>query len=370
MNFVTPIRTTPTRRAAAAAPIAVAIMLGLLAAGCGRQSGTPAPAHREVRAAVGNAERVQVPLLTSATGSVHGAARADISTRMMGWVRRVHVEEGQTVRAGAPLVTIDDADLRAKRAQVEAGIAEATAVLANAEKTAERFAKLYAEKAVSKQQLDDVVTGRERARAGLAAAQAGRDEIADHLRYLDIVSPIAGLVVRKTVQPGDMASPGMTLISVEQVDRMKIVARVGEKDVGSVAVGDSVTVEVTSLPGATFRCAVEKVVPAADPGSRTFEFEAFVPNAGGRLKSGMFARVLLATGRRDAVLVPQAAVVTRGQLRGVYVLGADGTVALRWIRLGHVDGDRVEVLSGLEGGEALAISPAEPLADGDRVVKE
>ncbi|MHB8079313.1 MAG: efflux RND transporter periplasmic adaptor subunit [Candidatus Krumholzibacteriia bacterium] len=370
MNFVTTIRTTPTRRAAAAALIAAATAVGLLAAGCGRESRTPAPAHRQVRAAVATAERLQVPVITSATGSVHGAARADISTRMMGWVRRVHVEEGQTVRAGAPLVTIDDGDLRAKRSQVEAGIAEATAVLANADKTAARFEQLYAEKAVSKQQLDDVLTGRDRARAGLAAAQAGRDEIADHLRYLDIVSPLAGLVVRKTVQAGDMASPGMTLVSVEQVDRMKIVARVGEKDVSSVAVGDSATVEVTSLPGATFRAVVTKVVPAADPGSRTFEIEAFVPNPDGRLKSGMFARVLLATGRRDAVLVPQAAVVTRGQLRGVYVIGADGAVALRWIRLGNPDGARIEVLSGLEGGETLAISPAEPLADGDRVVKE
>ncbi len=370
MSFPTPIRIIPTSRAAAAALIVAAAALGPLAAGCGRESRAPESTHREVSAAVATAERTQVPIVVTATGSVQAAARADISTRMMGWVRRVHVEEGQTVRAGAPLVTIDDADLRAKRAQVEAGIAEATAVVTNAGKTAARFEKLYAEKAVSKQQLDDVLTGRDRAQAGLAAAQAGRDEIANHLRYLDIVSPIAGLVVRKTVQPGDMASPGMPLISVEQVDRMKIVARVGEKDVNSIATGDSVTVEVTSLPGATFRATVAKVVPAADPGSRTFDIEVFVPNADARLKSGMFARVLLATGRRDAVLVPETAIVARGQLRGVYVLGADDAVALRWVRLGRAEGGRIEVLSGLAGGETLAVAPAEPLVDGDRVVRK
>jgi RND family efflux transporter MFP subunit len=370
MRFPTPLLTTPTRRAAAAAMIAAVTALAPLAGGCGRESRPPAAEHRQVRAAVASAELARVPVIVTATGSVQAAARADVSTRMMGWVRRVHVEEGQTVRAGAPLVTIDDADLRARRAQVEAGIAEAAAVAANAGKMAARFEKLYAEKAVSKQQLDDVLTGRDRAQAGLAAAQAGRDEIANHLRYLDIVSPIAGLVVRKTVQPGDMASPGMPLVSVEQVDRMKIVARVGEKDVSSVATGDSVTVEVTSLPGAVYRAIVTKVVPAADPGSRTFDIEAFVPNADARLKSGMFARVLLATGQRDAVLVPEAAVVSRGQLRGVYVLGADGAVALRWIRLGRVNGGRVEVLAGLAGGEKLAVSPAEPLVDGDKVVSE
>jgi len=288
---------------------------------------------------------------------------------MMGWVRRVHVREGDVVRAGAPLVTIDDADLRAKQEQVEAGIAEARAVLENAERMAARFERLYGEKAVSKQQLDDVLTGRDRARAGVAAAEAARAEVATHLRYLDIVAPIAGLVVRKTVEPGDMASPGQPLVVVEQVDPMKIVARVSEKDIGAVAPGDTVTVQVTALgEDAAWRVALDKVVPAADRFSRTFEIEARLPNAGGRLKSGMFARVLVPVAERPAVLVPREAVVERGQLRGLFVVDAQGVARLRWVRLGNDAGDRVEVLAGLADGEQIALSPERPLVEGDKVV--
>ncbi len=344
--------------------------LALAVAGCGRE---PAGAHAErgeVRATVVTVAAAEVPVVVNAPGSVEAAQRATVSTRMMGWVRRVHVREGDVVRAGAPLVTIDDGDLRARREQVEAGIAEAKAVLENAERMAARFEKLSAETANSKQQLDAVLPGRDRARAGVAAAEAGRAEVTTHLRYLDITSPIAGLVVRKTVEPGDMASPGQPLVVVEQVDRMKVVARVGEKDVAGVAVGDTVTVEVSSLSGATQRAVVDKVVPAADRMSRTFEIEAQLPNADGRLKSGLFARVLVPVGARQAILAPRAAIVERGQLRGLFVADADGTARLRWVRLGREEGDRVEVLSGLAAGESVVVAPERPLVEGDRVVRQ
>ncbi len=353
-----------------AAPLLLAAAISLFAAaGCDRARRDAAPVHAEVGATTVAARLQTVPVVVSVGGSVEAAQRATVSTRMMGWVRQVHVREGDVVRRGSRLVTIDDGDLRAKQEQVEAGINEARAVLENAERMAARFERLYAEKAVSKQQLDDVLTGRERARAGLAAAEAGRAELATHLRYLDIVSPIGGLVVRKTVEPGDMANPGQPLVVVEQVDEMKIVARLGEKDIGAVAIGDTVMVEIGSLGAASGRRAVlEKVVAAADRASRTFEIETRVDNADGRLKSGMFARVLVPVGERQAVLVPRAAVLERGQLRGLFVLDEAGLARLRWVRLGHDFGDRVEVLAGLSDGETVAMSPERPLVEGDKVV--
>lgn len=366
-RFPLPGARAPRRWLAAA----TALLPLALAAGCGGGHDRSALAAREVTARTAVAAARQVPLLATAPGEVQAAQRAEVGTRMMGNVRRVHVREGDTVRAGAPLVSIDDGDLRAKRAQVEAQIAEARAVVANAEKNAARYEKLYAEKAVSRQRLDDVLTGRDRAQAGLEAALAGLAEIENHLRYLDVTAPVAGLVVRRMVEPGDMASPGRPLVVLEQTQEMKIVARLGEKDVGAVAAGDTVTVEVTSLPGAVWRAPVARVIPAADPGSRTFDVEALVPNADGRLKSGMFARMLVPTGQRPAVTVPRAAIVERGQLRGVFVVASDGLARLRWIRLGHEVGDGdVEVLAGLAGGETVAFAAASPLAEGDRVVTQ
>ena len=292
------LRSRCGRCAAAPYRIPAALTVGLLLvagaaalSGCGNRSGETAAYGREVQGVTAVAVHRQVPLQVMATGALEAARTVQVSTRMMGWVRKIHVREGQVVERGAPLLTIDDTDLRAKRAQVEAGITEARAVLANAEKMLQRFEKLYSEQSVSKQQLDDVRTGRDRAAAGLESALAMRDEVNVHLSYLDITAPAAGLVTRKMIEEGDMANPGMPLLTLEQAERMKVVASLSEKGVNSVQPGDTVTVEVPSLPGAVYTVPIDKVIPTANPGSRTYDVEAYLDNPDGRLKTGMFARV-------------------------------------------------------------------------------
>jgi len=286
----------------------------------------------------------------------------------MGWVRKLHVQEGDAVVKGQRLLTIDDQDMQAKRAQVEAGIREAEAVVANAEKMAERFRNLYEVKAVSKSQLDDVLTGLDRARAGLAGAEAAREEIEVHLGYLDIKAPAAGVVTRRMVEEGDMANPGHPLLFIDRLERMKVVAALGEKDVNSVSAGDMAHVHVTSLDEATYNVEVARVIPSANPGSHTYDVEMYVDNTTGLLRPGMFARVRLEVGRRQGVLVPREALVERGQLTGVFTVAADGTAHLRWVRTGEVAGDAIEIIAGLSGGETIVLSSAKPLAEGDKVV--
>jgi RND family efflux transporter MFP subunit len=365
-------------RCIAAAPVrtSTALTLGLLLVagavtlpGCGRRSEDTAARNREVQGVTAEALLRQVPLQVMATGSLQAARTVQVSTRMMGWVRKIHVREGEVVGRGAPLLTIDDTDLKAKRAQVEAGIAEAEAVLANAEKMFQRFEKLYAEQSVSKQQLDDVRTGRDRAAAGRESALAMRDEVNVNLSYLDIKAPAAGLVARKMIEEGDMASPGRPLLTLEQAERMKVVANLSEKDVDSVRPGDMVTVEVPSLAGAVFTVPVDNVITTANPGSRTYDIETYLDNPEGRLKSGMFARVHVTVGQREAVLVPRESIIERGQLRGVFITDAEGLAKLCWVRLGHQLEDGMEVLAGLQGGETVVVSSAVPLVEGDRVVR-
>ena len=340
----------------------------LVLAGCSKGSDQATGAGKEVRATVDRAERTLVPQLITASGGLEAASTAMVSTRMMGWVKQVHVQAGQTVRKGDPLVSIDDGDLRAKRAQAEAGIAEAQAVLTNAETMVGRFTRLYAENSVSKAQLDEVTTGRDRAAAGLAMAEAGLREVNVHLGYLDIVAPVTGLVARRLIEPGDMANPGMPLVVIEQEGRIKVVAHVGEKDVPGLQAGAPLTVDVTSLPGAVYTTEIARVVPMANPGSRTYDVEAYLDNPDGRLKSGMFARVGIAAGSREAVLVPVAAVARRGQLTGVWTVDDQGTAALRWVRLGLERDGRFEVLAGLDGGETVIVASDLPLVEGDKVV--
>lgn len=352
----------------AAAAVLTGAALTLLS-GCTKSSETNAPEPKTVRCETADVQLEEIPRDMIAVGSLEAETSIMISTRMMGWVKKIHIAEGQPVRKGAPLLSIDDTDLLAKKAQAEAGIAEAKAVLANAEKMAERFENLYAAQAVSKQQLDDVLTGRDRAAAGLEMAKAGLREVNVHLGYVDIVAPVDGIVGRKMIEAGDMANPGMPLLILEDTARIKVVAHVGEKDISSLRIGDPVRIDVTSLDGAVYQAEITKIVPTANPGSRTYDIETSLDNTDGRLRSGMFARVVLHGPAAAKVLVPSTAIIRRGQLTGVWLVRDDETAHLRWIRLGRPHGDRTEALSGLAGGETVVLSSQQPLAEGDKVVK-
>jgi RND family efflux transporter MFP subunit len=345
------------------------LMFLFLLAGCSGGEDKLAVGGRDVRGTTTTAELRSIPMTVPATGSLIAQQVINISTRMMGWIREVHVDEGDWVAKGDPLITIDNSDLIAKRAQTEAAIIEAQAVLTNAEKMVERFQKLYTENSVSKQQLDDVITGRDRATAGLRTAQAMRDEVDVHLSYLEIKAPMAGLVTRKTAEAGNMANPGASLLVLEKTAQMKVVARLGEKHISSVKLGDMITVDITSLPGAKYIVPIEEVIHSANPGSRTYDIEAIIDNPDGRLKSGMFARVEVPVGERKAVMVPSASIIERGQLRGLFIVDANGVARLRWVRLGTDFGHEVEILAGVDSGETIVVTADEPLVEGDKVVR-
>jgi RND family efflux transporter MFP subunit len=346
--------------------VAVVALAGL--AGCGG-SDEPAEYHpKEVRADLVDAVRTQIPRTVMATGELEAENAMEVSTRLMGHVREVMVQVGEKVETGQVLVQIDDTDMLARKRQAEAAIDEAEAVLANAETNLARFQRLYAEDSVSKSQLDEVRTGRDRARAGLARAEAALAEVEVQLEYLRIEAPAPGTVTRRLVDPGDMANPGQPLLMLEQTGTMKVRAGLSEKDVDLVAAGEEITVRITSLTQATYTVPIARIVPAANPMSRTFDLEAYLPNERGRLKTGMFARVEVPVGTREAILVPRDAVHERGQLTGVWVVGEDGIAHLRWIRVGQTIGEEIEVISGLEGGERVVLRADLPLVEGDKVV--
>lgn len=348
-----------------------ALVGALLLSGCGGGGNEPA-AHqpKEVRAETTTAQRTHIPRMVTATGELLAQNTVEVATRMMGHVREVLVREGQTVAAGECLVRIDDTDVLAQQRQAEAALAEARAVLQNAETNLTRFERLFAENSVSRSQLDDVRTGRDRARAAVQRAEAGLAEVNVHLGYLRVQAPTAGTVTRRLVDPGDMANPGMPLVILEQRNVMKVRAGISERDIDLVDVGAEVQVAVTSLgTGAVFAAPVARITPAANPMSRTFDLEAYLPNVDGRLRSGMFARVEVPVGQRDAVLVPREALHLRGQLTGVWLVDEQGTARLRWVRTGREVGDQVEVIAGLLGGETVVLRADLPLVEGDRVVR-
>jgi membrane fusion protein (multidrug efflux system) len=332
----------------------LAVFLGVAVASCDSEH-TP-KTRTEGPPVVVEAETVrlaQVPVTVTAVGTTEPYARATPGTRLMGRVGEVRVNEGDRVSKGAVLVRIEDQDLTAKRQQVQA-------VLANAEANVTRMRNLYREKAIPKQKLDEAESGYAQAKGALREVQANLD-------YSSVASPLDGVIVRKFVQPGDMAAPGAPLFTVEQQHPMKLTVEVGERDLAYVKVDSPVTVEIEALPTGRERVGdVEALVPSADPGSRTFQVRVVIPNSDGQVRSGMFARVGFQKSERPGILVPASALVRRGQLDGVYVIAGDRT-HLRWVRLGKSFGSRTEVISGLAPGDVIALTGLDRLEDGGRV---
>lgn len=348
--------------------VMVTAVLALLMACGGDPQQTVLPDSNEVKQIRSEMVRLtNVPVAVTAVGTTEPYARATPGTRLLGRVASVAVEEGQTVKSGDVLVRIEGGDLSAKRQQALSALREAKAVRDNAETQVRRIRNLYEEKAVSKQTLDETETAFERARANVVAAEGALNEVDANLGYTAVSSPLSGVVVQKFVEPGDMAAPGAPLFTVEQQDPMKVILQVSERDLPYIQVSLPVTVRVEAAKNSKdFGGQVEAVIPSGDPRSRTFEVRVVLENKDALLQSGMFARVQFQKDSRPGLLIPTDAIVAHGQLQGVYVV-QDGRARLRWVRLGKVFGDRVEVISGLSAGDAIVVHGHEGIVDGQKV---
>jgi RND family efflux transporter MFP subunit len=344
------------------APIAATLIIG-----CAEESGQVSERSLiPVTVQVMAVKLDQVPVTITAVGTTEPFASATPGTRLMGRIAATRFEEGDRVVSDQILVEIEDRDLTAKKRQASSAVAQASAGFENAAASVERTRNLYKQDAVPKQRLDTVEMAYRQAEAALSAAQGALQEVEANLRYSSIGSPLEGLIVRKYVQVGDMASPGAPLFTVEQQHPMKVTVDVSEQDLRHITVNQKVPVEIEAADQGFSEerdGIVEAIVPSADPNSRTFQVKLLVDNEQSRIRSGMFARVRFVKGKRPGIVIPIKAVVREGQLKGVFVV-RDGSAWLRWVRLGKIVGDRVEVLSGLKQADTIIVDSGPGVTDG------
>jgi RND family efflux transporter MFP subunit len=335
-----------------------------LATGCGGGHETAAPDYGEPVAAETAVATIEtVPESVQATGTVEPWARVSPGTKILGRIDKVLVREGDRVRAGAVLAVLEKRDLEAAVEQARAAVAMAEANHENAAAQHRRMEMLHERGSVTDKNLEDALAhfrvtaaAQEQANANLAAADVA-------LGYAEICSPVAGWVVAKRAEAGDMAAPGQPVFIVEDLSRVKVTVTVPESDVIGIERGQAARVGVDVL-GQTWDAQVDRVIPAGDRMSRTYDVHVVLPNPDGRLKSGMFARAEFPRGERSAMLVPATAVIERGQLQGVHVVDAEDVARLRWVRPGRAIGERVEILSGLDAGERYVVDPPAGFSDG------
>lgn len=313
-------------------------------------------------------ENTNNPFLTT-SGKIEAIKSANISTRMMGYVDKIYVQVGDKVRNGQLLLSINNADISAKLAQVNAGITEAKAAFTNAEKDFNRFTNLFQENSASQKELDDITANYNMAKARLEAAEQMKNEVNAQLSYANIRAPFSGVVTNKFMNVGDMANPGMPLLEVESPGNYQVLAMVPESEITDIKADTSADVLLKSL-NKTVKGKVTEVSTSAKNTGGQYLVKVVLENSDANILSGMYATVQFPLERKattNAVMIPTGALVENGQLKGVYTVSQSNTALLRWLRVGRVFGNKVEVLSGLSSDEQYIVSAEGKLYNGAKI---
>jgi RND family efflux transporter MFP subunit len=274
------------------------------------------------------AERLMV------VGNLIGAATVEIAPKVSGRLRTVDVRLGDPVSLGQVLARIEDSEIveQVKQAEASHEVARATirqreADLKFAETSLERSRNLYNRELLPRQTLDD---NEARYQAALAQLDLSRAQFAQTSSRLDelkimrsntiVVSPVAGFVGRRHLDPGAHVSSNTSVVSVVDIRQVRLVVNLVERDLRRVGAGAPAAVEVDAYPGEQFAGRVGRIAPVLDPATRTAEMEVEIDNPRFRLKPGMYARVRLVTAERpNALVVPRNAIVDVDGRRGVFV---------------------------------------------------
>ena len=285
-----------------------------------------------------------------------GARQATtISSRTLARITEITVRAGDTVTKDQLLIQLERSDLESRMQQASQQVRVVTARLTEARQSLQRAEQLYEQKLIAAAQLDEARANFDALTAELATVRQAVREAEIALSYTEIRSPIDGRVVERFAEPGDTASPGMKLLSLYNPSSMRVEAAVREELALQLELGQELRVEIPAT-GSVLPARIEELVPAADPGSRSFMVKAQVDYAG-TLLPGMYARMLIPAGIEQQLLVPADRVLEYGQLEIVWVV-SDGHVDRRFVRTGQeVRPGMLEVLSGLQAGDQVIPPP-------------
>jgi RND family efflux transporter MFP subunit len=294
----------------------------------------------------------KLPVRRELIGSIQSRVPIEAASRVAARITGIKVRAGDRVKRGQVIVTLDASELNAQLAQAEGQLAAAQGELTRAATDEKRFSALFARGSVTASEHDAAeaayrgAAGRfAQARAAVAAARAG-------LTYATVRAPVAGVVVERLAEPGDMAMPGKPLVRLYDQNALRVELQVPEELARNIGAGTPLDVRIDAT-GARYDTSVSEIVPASDPSSRSFLVRAPLP--GGRhLQPGMFARATFTIGSETVLTVPRDAIEKVGQLDTARVV-SQGRIETRMVSLGRRFGDRVEVLAGLRAGQRVVL---------------
>jgi RND family efflux transporter MFP subunit len=297
----------------------------------------------------------ETPFTESVPASVEAKEATIVSSRLLARITAIAVRAGDYVEQGQLLLELEKSDLLARAQQARERIRSVEARMTEARQNLKRAEELHQRGLIAVADRDAARANAASLEADLASARQALEEAETAVGFTEIRSPIGGRVVDRFAEPGDTASPGQKLLSLYNPFSLRVEAQVREELALTLVTGQEMQVELPSLErSVTGR--IEEIVPAADPGSRSFLVKVILPSTRDLLP-GMYARLHVSAGNRRQLLVPTDRVASVGQLDVVWVV-ENGVAARRFVRLGKATEDEfVEVIAGLKEGDQVLPVP-------------
>lgn len=342
--------------------------------------------------------------------SVEVALRSQVEGKLL----NLTVDVGDRVVRNQLLARLDDtllmtevsraeadlAALESEQAQAQAEVSDAKAQLERsrvelqqAEANSRRYQDLVREGAVTAQQAETFQTEAKVAQQGVLSAQdqlrsrekavesitgrmaAQRAVINDRITrktYANLLSPINGVVLAKTSEPGNLVTPGGEVLQLGDLSTVKVVVPVSELDLENLRVGQSVSVSLDAFPDQTFTGEIARIAPVADPVSRQIPVEVTLPNPNGEITSNLLARVSFQQGASPRVVVPESALNNReDQQATIFVVSdsaeSEATVSAQTVTIGEIANGKAAIIAGLQPGDRFVVNSSQPLEEGDTV---
>ena len=323
------------------------------------------------------AKKEKIDITNTYVTSIYSKNQVMVATRLMGYIKKMNVEEGDIVKKGEELFEVDPADIysmlnqaRGAVMQAKSGVLMAEMAYADAKKDYERFKNLYRNGAVSKRDFEKMTLNMnirkkqvEMAKGMLKQAQAGLARAKAQFKYAKVTSPINGVVTRKMKKVAEMALPGYPVLVLSDLNSIKAKSFVKESDLDYFKIGMPVKIYVPAVKK-YFKAKVSTVIPSADPATHSFVVKYTLDNTKG-LIPGMYAKAKVVVAKKEAVLVPFSALTSRSGIIGVFV-DDNGVARFKPVKQIAQIGNNI-ALKGLNGGETVILYPPANLEDGQNL---
>lgn len=366
---------TKLSKSAALAALSLASCgLATFITGCGKEeapkvslppaAAAPKAAPIRVETTVVATREVAAPVF--ATGTSQPIRKADLAPAMSARIEKIYVREGQQVKAGQILLSLDgkSAQLGAEQARASAAASAAQADQLDADY--QRLAPLAERGSVAQSRLEQLDSQRKAARAQTRAAQSAASAAGKVAQNAILRAPFPGTIVDLPHEVGEMAAGNGSLARLVDLSRLEIHVRVAARDLGRLSVSDGVRATFPQL-GVTAAGTISTIGLEVDPATSTAEVVAVIPNPDGALRGGLFTELELAPAqKRRALIIPKTAVAGTGAAASVFAV-EDGKATRRSVEVLPFDATRVEITKGLTDGTAIVISQLDRVREGSQV---